>query len=92
MFTVYTKYGCEGRQSTMCSKTVDELAAKAAALPIGPERVKMWQEIFRIVYEDEIGDIPLFHMVGYARVGKRIKYTPSIATNTEVELARITFK
>ncbi len=92
VFTFYTKYGCDGEQSVMCSAEADALAKKAATLPTGPERAKMFAEAFRIVYEDVIGDVPLFHMVGYTRVGKRVNYAPSIATNTEVELAKITFK
>jgi peptide/nickel transport system substrate-binding protein len=92
VFTVFTKYGCEGSQSTVCSPEVDKLALDAAALPIGPERVAKFQEAFRLIYEEVVADVPLFHMVGYTRVGKRINYQPSIATNSEVELALITFK
>jgi hypothetical protein len=31
-------------------------------------------------------------MVNFARVGKRIAFTPTIATNSQLELADITFK
>jgi peptide/nickel transport system substrate-binding protein len=61
-------------------------------MPVGAERSKVWHEVFRRLYEVVVADVPYFHMVGYTRVGKRISYVPSIATNTEVELAKITFK
>jgi peptide/nickel transport system substrate-binding protein len=91
VFTFFAKYGCEGEQSTICSPEADKLAIDGAQLPTGPARAAKFAEAFRIVYEDVIGDVPLFHMVGYARVGSRINYTPSIATNTEVELSQISF-
>jgi hypothetical protein len=31
-------------------------------------------------------------MVGYCRVGKRINYAPSLATNVEIQLTQITLK
>ena len=71
---------------------LDAVVAKATAMPTGPERVKLFQEAFRMIYEDIVADVPLFHMVGYTRVGKRINYKPSITTNTEVELATIGIK
>ncbi|MCB1741080.1 MAG: peptide ABC transporter substrate-binding protein [Gammaproteobacteria bacterium] len=92
VFTVYTKYGCEGDQSTICDPETDALVAKATAMPVGPERVALWQEVFRRLYEVVVADVNLFHMVGYTRVGKRIDYIPSIQTNTEVELATVRFK
>ncbi|MFT5446622.1 MAG: peptide/nickel transport system substrate-binding protein [Gammaproteobacteria bacterium] len=92
VFTVFTKYGCDGEQSTVCDPETDKLTAKATAMPVGAERSKVWHEVFRRLYEVVVADVPYFHMVGYTRVGKRISYVPSIATNTEVELAKITFK
>jgi peptide/nickel transport system substrate-binding protein len=34
----------------------------------------------------------LFHMVGFSRVSERLDFTPTIATNSELQLAQIKFK
>ena len=63
-----------------------------ATVATGQERTKLWQAVFKRVYEDLVADVPLYHMVGYTRVGKRVNFTPSIATNSELQLSQITFK
>jgi peptide/nickel transport system substrate-binding protein len=45
-----------------------------------------------MINQDIVADVPLFHMVGYARVGPRISYTPTTLTNNEIKLEDITFK
>ena len=42
--------------------------------------------------DEIIADVPLFHMVGYTRIGERLNFTPSISTNSELQIAQITFK
>ena len=37
-------------------------------------------------------DVLLFHMVGLSRVGERLDFTPTIATNQQLQLAEIGFK
>jgi peptide/nickel transport system substrate-binding protein len=91
VFSVYNKYACDGAQSTTCDKELDKLIAKASTLS-GDERRKAWQEVFRIINEDLVADVWMYHMVGYSRVGKRINFTPSISTNSELHLEDITFK
>ena len=91
VFTVFNKYGCDGGQSTTCDKELESLIAKAQ-VATGAERKKLWQQVFKRVNDEIISDVPLFHMVGYTRVGKRINFQPSIATNSELQLAQITFK
>jgi peptide/nickel transport system substrate-binding protein len=91
IFTVFNKYACEGGQSNTCNKDLDALVAKAQ-IATGAERTKLWQQVFKMVNDDIISDVPLFHMVGYTRVGKRINFQPSIATNSELQIAQITFK
>lgn len=91
VFSVYNKYACDGAQSTTCDKDLDKLIAKASTLS-GDERRKAWQEVFRIINEDLVADVWMYHMVGYSRVGKRINFTPSISTNSELHLEDITFK
>ncbi len=91
-FTAITKYACEGANSTLCDKKLDDMIYRASALPIGPERVAAWKEAFGYLYADLVPDVTLFHMVGYARIGKRIDYKPTIDTGTSVALSSITFK
>lgn len=91
VFSVFNKYACKGAQSTTCDPKLDALIAKASTLS-GDERRKTWQEVFRIINEDLVADAWMYHMVGYSRVGKRINFTPSISTNSELHLEDITFK
>ena len=90
VFTVLYKYGSEGANSVLHNTHLDELIAKASSA-VGEEREKTWEEAFRVIAEDVIADVPLFHMVGYARVNPRINFVPNIKTNTEVAIQSITF-
>ncbi len=91
VFSVFNKYACKGAQATTCDPKLDALIEKASTLS-GDERRKAWQEVFRIINQDLVSDVWMFHMVGYSRVGKRINFTPSISTNSELHLEDITFK
>jgi len=91
VFSVFNKYACKGAQATTCDPKLDALIEKASTLS-GDERRKTWQEVFRIINEDLVSDVWMYHMVGYSRVGKRINFTPSISTNSELHLQEITFK
>ena len=90
-FTVPYSYHCKGNISFMCDKTVDDLIEKAQ-VTTGEERRDLWRAAFKRIAEEIIPDVMLFHMVGYCRVGKRINYKPSLATNSEIQLAQITFR
>jgi peptide/nickel transport system substrate-binding protein len=91
VFSVFNKYACEGAQGTTCDPKLDALIEKASTLS-GDERRKTWQEVFRIIHEDMVADVWMYHMVGYSRVGNKINFTPSISTNSELHLEEITFK
>lgn len=91
VFSVFNKFACDGAQSTTCDKDLDAKIAKAATLS-GSERRAAWQDVNRIIYEDLVSDVWMYHMVGYSRVGSRINFTPSISTNSELHLEDITFK
>ena len=82
------KYHCSGAQSTTCDKAIDE-GIEAATVATGNERRRLWQEVQRRLHEDIIPDVQMYHMVGYARVNPRIDFTPTISTNSEVQLAQI---
>jgi peptide/nickel transport system substrate-binding protein len=91
VFTVFNKYHSDGLQSATANPELDRVIEQAQAAT-GDERRELWQEAFRIIHEDVISDVEMFHMVGYTRVNPRLEFTPSIATNSELELAEIGFK
>ncbi|MGH6912650.1 MAG: ABC transporter substrate-binding protein, partial [Geminicoccales bacterium] len=91
VFTVFNKYACKGAQSVLCDEKLDKLIAKASTLS-GEERAKTWQEVFRMIHEDLVADVMMFHMVGYSRVGKRVDFKPSISTNSEIHIEDVKFK
>lgn len=90
VFTVFFKYHCDGAQSTTCDPKLDALIDKAT-VSTGDERREAWQEAFRMIHEDLLSDVMMFHMVGYTRVGPRIAFTPSISTNSELQISEISF-
>ncbi|MTH60874.1 ABC transporter substrate-binding protein [Paracoccus litorisediminis] len=90
-FTVYFKYHSNGRQSELHNPELDALIENAATLS-GDERKKAYNEVFRMIYEDTVSDVPLFHMVNYMRIGPRIDFTPTIANAVELQLAKLQLK
>jgi len=91
VFTVYNKYHSEGAQSTIGDPTLDDIISRAGEAS-GEERQKLFQDAFRIINDEIIADVPMFHMVGYTRVGSRVSFQPDISTNSELHLAKISFK
>jgi len=88
---VFNKYHSQGAQSVLSDPELDDIIVRAG-MATGEERKKLFQEAFRIINEEIIADVPMFHMVGYTRVGPRISFTPDISTNSELHLAKISFK
>jgi peptide/nickel transport system substrate-binding protein len=91
VFSMYFKYHSEGRQSGMSDPKVDRLITEATAAT-GKEREALWSELLAYLHDEVVADIPLFHMVGFARVAERLDFTPTIATNSQLQLAHIGFK
>ncbi len=91
VFSMFFKYASEGRQSGIADPKVDEMIAKATAAT-GDERTAAWQETFAYLHDEVVPDVLLFHMVSFARIGDKIDFTPTIATNSQLELADIAFK
>ncbi|MEH6773165.1 MAG: ABC transporter substrate-binding protein [Cereibacter changlensis] len=91
VFSMYFKYGSEGQQSGLVYPELDEMIAKATAAT-GDERAALWSEVMTSIHEEHIGDVLLFHMVGFSRVSPRLDFKPTIATNSELQLSQIGFK
>lgn len=91
VFTAHFKYHSQGGQSVLADPRVDKLIEQAT-VAVNPERQKLWQEMFRLVNEEIVADIPLFHMVGYTRVNPRVDFRPTISANSEIQIQTIHFK
>jgi peptide/nickel transport system substrate-binding protein len=90
-FSMFFKYDSKGTQSGVNDPKVDDLIARASAAT-GDERAALWSELFAYVHDDIAADVLLFHMVGLSRVSERLDFTPTIATNQQLQLSEIGFK
>ena len=90
VFSMYFKYACDGLQSGVCDKELDQAIADATATA-GDARGEAWRKAFQRAH-DLSADVFLFHMVGYSRVAERLDFKPTIATNSELQLSQIKFK
>lgn len=91
VFSMFFKYASQGTQSGVNDPKVDDLIARASAAT-GDERAALWSELFAYVNDDIAADVLLFHMVGLSRVSERLDFTPTIATNQQLQLSEIGFK
>lgn len=91
VFSMYFKYACDGLQSAICDEKLDAMIAEATSLS-GAEREAKWSEVFDYIHNELVGDVMLFHMVGFSRVNPRLDFEPSIRTNSELQLGQIDFK
>jgi peptide/nickel transport system substrate-binding protein len=91
VFSMYFKYACEGLQSGVCDEKLDAMIADATSAT-GDERAAKWNEVFEYIHSDAVNDVLLWHMVGFSRVNPRLDFTPTIRTNSELQLDQIGFK
>lgn len=90
-FTVPVMYTSEGQYSTVENPELDALILSAMTAT-GEERCELFGQAFAMVHDKVIADVPMYHMIGYVRVGDRIQYQPDLKTNSEVRLTEISFK
>jgi peptide/nickel transport system substrate-binding protein len=90
-FTVPVMYTSEGQYSTIAVPELDTVITKAMSAT-GAEREKLFQEAFAKVHDDVVADVPMYHMIGYVRVGPRLDYKPDLKTNSEIALGQIKIK
>jgi peptide/nickel transport system substrate-binding protein len=89
-FTAFNKYDSEGVNSAVYDKRVDALIAKAEPAT-GETRTKAFQDVFKLLHDDIVADVYMYHMIGYTRVNPRLDWHPSLATNSEIDLSQIRF-
>jgi peptide/nickel transport system substrate-binding protein len=90
IFTIASKLSCEGASSAFCDPGFDAMVATVSAMT-GEERARGWQQAFRVLYEDSIPVVWMYHQIGYARVSKRINFVPDVRTGNEIHIQDITF-
>jgi len=90
-FTIPIFYTSGGSYSTISDAGLDKEIADALAAT-GEDRTAKFKAVFGKVHDDLALDIPMFHMIGYTRVGPRIDWKPDISTNSEIPLANISLK
>jgi peptide/nickel transport system substrate-binding protein len=90
-FTAPVMYTSEGQYSTVENEELDAIIIDAMTSS-GAERGEKFAEAFHIVHDEIIADIPMYHMIGYVRVGPRIDYQPDLKTNSELRLSEIGFR
>lgn len=91
VFSMYFKYGSEGLQSGLVYPELDAKISKATESS-GDDRAALWSEVMTDIHDELIGDVEMFHMVGFSRVNPRLNFTPTISTNSELRLSEIAFK
>jgi peptide/nickel transport system substrate-binding protein len=87
VFTVFNKYHSEGGQSTYSFPELDKMIEEAE-VATGEDRKAKWQAVFAKI-DELVLDVPMFHMVGYSRVGPDVDFTPDISSNSELQLSQI---
>lgn len=89
-FTIPVMYTSNGQYSTVEDPALDEVISKAMT-STGEDRTSGFAEAARIVHDEIVADIPMYHMVGYVRVNPRLDWNPDLKTNSEVQLSKIRF-
>ncbi len=90
VFTVFNKYHSDGGQSVYSYPELDKMI-EAAEVATGEDRKAKWQAVFAKI-DELVLDVPMFHMVGYSRVGPDVDFTPDISSNSELQLSQIKIK
>jgi peptide/nickel transport system substrate-binding protein len=91
VFTVFNKYHSDGGQSVLSDPELDKMI-EGAEVATGDDRRAQWQAVFAKINDEIIADVPMFHMVGYSRVGPDVDFTPDISSNSELQVAHVKLK
>ncbi len=90
IFTMFVYYHSNGQLSNISDPRIDKLIDDASK-STGPKRVPLFQEANKIIQQQIIPDVMLFHMSDQIRVSPRISYHPNFTTGGKLELSSITF-
>jgi peptide/nickel transport system substrate-binding protein len=90
VFTLYARWHSDGSFSKTEDPYLDFLIDEGS-VSTGERRTTLFQAAHKRIVEGVIADVMLFHMVGYAAVGPRIEYQPSLETTSAIRLSDISF-
>ena len=90
-FTIPVMYTSNGQYSTVADPALDEIIT-AAMTATGEERGAKFREAARIVHDEIIADVPMYHMIGYVRVNPRLDWKPDLKTNGEIQISKVKFR
>jgi peptide/nickel transport system substrate-binding protein len=88
VFSMYFKYASEGLQSGIKDAKIDQMISDAT-VATDEKREQLWSALFAYIHDDVAADVMLWHMVGFSRVNPRLEFTPTIKTNSELQLAQM---
>ena len=71
-FTVPVMYTSDGQYSTIEDPELDALILEAMSVQRRRARQAL-PDVFAMVHDEIIADVPMYHMIGYVRVGDRIE-------------------
>jgi peptide/nickel transport system substrate-binding protein len=91
IFTMNVYYHSTGQLGDLNNPQVDKLIDEGSR-STGDKRRKDFEEVNRIVQQQIIPDVMLFHMSDQIRVSQRLKYRPNSMTGGKLELKDIKFK
>jgi peptide/nickel transport system substrate-binding protein len=90
-YTMMVYYHSNGQLSNISDPKIDGLLDKGA-ISTGEERTMAFREANRIIREEIVPDVMLWHLESFIRVGPRVSYKPDFTTQGKLELSAITFK
>jgi peptide/nickel transport system substrate-binding protein len=90
VFTMVVVYHSTGQLSDLNDPNVDKLIDEASK-STGPKRAQLFQEANKIIQQQIVPDVMLFHMVDQIRISPRLTYHPNSTTGGKLELSSIKF-
>jgi peptide/nickel transport system substrate-binding protein len=90
-FTMHFRYHTTGQQSEISFPELDKLLDAADGAQ-GEERRRLFQEANRMIAQDIVPDVMMFHMINIMRVSPKLDFRPTEVTNALFELSKIGFK
>jgi peptide/nickel transport system substrate-binding protein len=91
IFTLLVYYHSTGQLSDLADPKIDQLLDEGSK-STGDKRRRLFQEANRIIQQQIIPDVMLYHMADQIRVSTRLEYHPNFTTGGKLELSDIKFK
>lgn len=90
-FTMHNRFTSSGKSAEFTVPAYDKLVEEAQ-LSSGEKREKLYQESNRMVAEEIVAGVPMYHMVSFMRIGKRLDFKPVGFYSGLLELQKIKLK